>query len=223
MIAVPNAGRSVGSTSSPLRPCSICSAMPPTREPTTGRSFHIASVTVRPKPSARLFCTTTSARRCRAFTTTAFSTRSSTGRLARWVRSRASGGKRPLGGCDLPEHRCALGVVGDRVESSGRRARGAPRARPARSGRTPRARRRDPSDDPTGRPGRRAARSRARGAPPAARLGDRRAWSSRRPVAPSGRSPGPRSPRPPPGRRRRREDRSARSWAIRRRCTVGSR
>ena len=82
--------RSVGSTSSPLRPCSICSAMPPRRDPTTGRSFHIASVTVRPKPSARLFCTTTSARRWSAFTTTAFSTRSTTGRLARWVRARSA-------------------------------------------------------------------------------------------------------------------------------------
>jgi hypothetical protein len=29
-----------------------------------GRAFHIASATVSPKPSARLFCTTTAARRC---------------------------------------------------------------------------------------------------------------------------------------------------------------
>ena len=39
---------------------------------TTGRAFHMASATVRPKPSAMLFCTTTSARRCSALTIAAF-------------------------------------------------------------------------------------------------------------------------------------------------------
>ena len=33
--------------------------MPPTAEPTTGRDLYIASATVRPKPSAVLFCATT--------------------------------------------------------------------------------------------------------------------------------------------------------------------
>ena len=36
---------------------------PADRVATTGRPFHIASETVSPKPSARLFCATTSARR----------------------------------------------------------------------------------------------------------------------------------------------------------------
>lgn len=39
----------------PSRPSSIWSTMPPTALATTGRPFHIASVTVRPKPSSRLF------------------------------------------------------------------------------------------------------------------------------------------------------------------------
>ena len=36
----------------------IWSWIPPTRLATTGRAFHIASVTVSPNPSTRLFCTT---------------------------------------------------------------------------------------------------------------------------------------------------------------------
>ena len=63
----------------PVSPSTICSWMPPTRLATTGRAFHIASATVSPKPSARLFCTTTSARRCRALTIAAFSSTSSIG------------------------------------------------------------------------------------------------------------------------------------------------
>ena len=58
--AAPNASRSVGScTSRPWVPSSIWSTMPPTALATTGFRFHIASATVRPKPSARLFCATT--------------------------------------------------------------------------------------------------------------------------------------------------------------------
>jgi hypothetical protein len=57
--------------------------MPPTRDATTGRSFHIASATVSPNPSAMLFCTTTSDRRCNAFTIAAFSSTSPIGRQTR--------------------------------------------------------------------------------------------------------------------------------------------
>ena len=46
---------------------------------TTGLPFHIASATVSPKPSARLFCTTTAARRWSALTIAAFSSASSIG------------------------------------------------------------------------------------------------------------------------------------------------
>ena len=42
---------SVGSTRTPDSPSTIWSWMPPTRLATTGRAFHIASATVRPKPS----------------------------------------------------------------------------------------------------------------------------------------------------------------------------
>src|SRR5215218_10860863 len=64
----------------------------PTRLARTGRAFHIASATVSPNPSARLFCTITSARRWMALTMAAFSSRSSMGRQARWTRSRAARG-----------------------------------------------------------------------------------------------------------------------------------
>src|SRR4051812_40945301 len=50
----------------------------------------MASATVRPNPSARLFCTTTSARRWSALTTRAFSSPSSIGKHARWTRARTS-------------------------------------------------------------------------------------------------------------------------------------
>ena len=61
-IAAPHAPVSAGSsTSRPSRPSVIWSAMPPTRVATTARDFHIASVTVSPKPSARLFWSTTAA------------------------------------------------------------------------------------------------------------------------------------------------------------------
>ncbi len=66
--------------------------MPPTALATTGRAFHIASVTVSPKPSRRLFCTTTAACRWSALTIAAFSCRSSIGRLTRCTRSRCSSG-----------------------------------------------------------------------------------------------------------------------------------
>jgi hypothetical protein len=67
--------------------------MPPTRLATTGRVFHIASATVRPNPSAKLFWTTTVDERCSAFTMNAFSMGSSIGRLTRWTRLRCSDGR----------------------------------------------------------------------------------------------------------------------------------
>ena len=76
----------------PLTPSSIWSWMPPIRLATTGRAFHIASATVRPNPSARLFCTTTSARRWSALTMAAFSSSSSMGRQTRWTRACTSSG-----------------------------------------------------------------------------------------------------------------------------------
>ena len=69
-----------------------CSWMPPTPLATTGRAFHMASATVRPKPSASDFCTTTSARVCSALTTAAFSSASVMSRHARWTRRRAARG-----------------------------------------------------------------------------------------------------------------------------------
>ena len=57
-IAFPTPAVSRGSTRTPLRPSTIWSWIPPTLLPTTGRRFHIASATVRPNPSARLFWTT---------------------------------------------------------------------------------------------------------------------------------------------------------------------
>ena len=63
------------SISRPEVPWSICSWIPPTRVDTTARSFHIASATVRPNPSARLFWTTTVAWRWIALTVAAFSSR----------------------------------------------------------------------------------------------------------------------------------------------------
>src|ERR687888_520631 len=71
----------------------ICSWMPPIREATTGLAFHIASATVRPKPSARLFWTMTRAWRCNALTTIAFSSRSFIGKVTRWTRRRAAVGE----------------------------------------------------------------------------------------------------------------------------------
>lgn len=78
------ASRSAGSESStPCWPSVIWSRMPPTALARTGRAFHIASVTVRPKPSWRLFYTITLACRCNALTIKAFSSGSAIGRLAR--------------------------------------------------------------------------------------------------------------------------------------------
>ena len=64
-------------------------------EATTGRPFHIASVTVSPKPSTRLFCTTMVARRCSAFTRwRSRPRRPSAG--TRWTRRLRPGSRRPL-------------------------------------------------------------------------------------------------------------------------------
>ena len=130
------------STRTPVSPSTICSRMPPTRLATTGRAFHIASATVRPNPSARLFCTTMSARRCRAFTIAAFSWRSSIGSERMWIRSRISvcsrraaratsnstvgplGVVRHGGGGGADEHEVGVGAEGrssaERLEHAGR-------------------------------------------------------------------------------------------------------
>ena len=50
--------------------------------------LHSASVTPSPKPSWRLFLTTTAASRRRALTISAFSSRSAIGRMARLIRAR---------------------------------------------------------------------------------------------------------------------------------------
>ena len=91
--ARPSAAGSRGSPiSSPSTPSSIWSASPPTALATTARPFHIASQTVSPNPSRRLFCTTTVARRWSALTIAAFSVGSTIGRLAICTRRRASCG-----------------------------------------------------------------------------------------------------------------------------------
>ncbi len=74
--------------SRPSSPETICSTMPPTAEATIGLAFHTASATVRPKPSARLFCVTTAAWRWIALTMTPFSSGSRIGTHARWIRLR---------------------------------------------------------------------------------------------------------------------------------------
>ena len=61
--------------------------MPPTPLATTGRPFHCASVTVRPKPSFRLFCTMMAACRCSALTMAAFSSISTVGSDVQSVKS----------------------------------------------------------------------------------------------------------------------------------------
>ena len=76
----------------PVSPSRIWSWMPPTRLATTGAPFHMASATVSPNPSARLFCTTTVARRWSALTIAAFSAGSSIGRDTRCTRARMSSG-----------------------------------------------------------------------------------------------------------------------------------
>src|SRR5664280_165697 len=90
--------------------------MPPTALATSGRPFHIASVTVSPNPSGRLFWTTTSARRCTALTISAFS----------FTSSMAPGPGAPFPLSRLPvrppvdasrEHLRALRVVGYTLES----------------------------------------------------------------------------------------------------------
>ena len=124
----PNARRSRGSTRKPVRPSSICSRMPPIPEATTGRPFHIASATVRPKPSARLFCATTSARRCRALTITAFSSASSIGSSARCTRRRSRRGSSDQAVSTSREDLGALGVVGHSGHvGAGQHAGAAPR------------------------------------------------------------------------------------------------
>ena len=72
------------------RPRATWSTMPPTAEATTALAFHMPSATVRPKPSARLFCTITVAWRCSALTIAAFSSTSSMGRLTSRIRRRCS-------------------------------------------------------------------------------------------------------------------------------------
>ena len=59
----------------------------------TARAFHIASDTVRPNPSARDFCTTWRALRWSALTIAAFSSMSSIGSRARWIRRRSAGAR----------------------------------------------------------------------------------------------------------------------------------
>src|SRR5450755_4926805 len=86
--------------------------MPPMRLATTGRPFHIASATVSPNPSARLFWTTTAAPLCSALTIAAFSSASVSGSIARWMRARTSGGSSSR--CERTSFSTAvaLGVVG---------------------------------------------------------------------------------------------------------------
>ncbi len=141
----PKPSRSVGSSRSrPHSPCTTWSWMPPTRDATTGRPFHIGSVTVSPKPSTRLFCTTTAACRCRALTRCAFSSTSSMGRLHRCTRARAAGSRSsharrhsastsaPSGSSVTPE---TSGPTSIRWTSSSRRSREPtkPRITPAMS------------------------------------------------------------------------------------------
>ena len=58
-------------TSHPVSPSWICATIPPTRPATTGRAFHSASVTVRPKPSRTDFWITAAEWTWNAFTSTA--------------------------------------------------------------------------------------------------------------------------------------------------------
>ena len=90
--------------------------------PTTGRRFHIASATVRPKPSARLFWTTTVACRWNALTIIAASSGSSIGTQARWMRARRRRGSARHAATHSSSTCAAFGVVGDAVRPRARRA-----------------------------------------------------------------------------------------------------
>ena len=97
---------------SPSRPSSIWSTIPPTALATTGRAFHIASVTVRPKPSRRLFWTTTA----RGAAARSRSRRSRRRRPWGGPRSARAGAARAQGAPGrrhLREHGRAVRVVGD--------------------------------------------------------------------------------------------------------------
>ena len=122
------------------RPCARPRSGPgcrPRALATTGRAFHIASATVRPKPSARLFCTTTSARRCSALTMMAFSSASSIGSSARCTRRRTRCRQLAPGRLASCEHLGALGIVGHRRHVRAGQHAGAARRRPRRARRTP--------------------------------------------------------------------------------------
>ena len=109
--------RSCGSAiSSPWTPSVIWSWMPPVALATIGRPFHIASVTVRPKPSCRLFCTITAAWRCSALTMAAFSSASAIGRLTQLDAPAVGVRELAPGGQDLVEDRRPLGIVGHGVD-----------------------------------------------------------------------------------------------------------
>ena len=112
----PNVSRSRGSSRRMPVPGGIWPTMPPTAEATTGRDFHMASVTVRPKPSCRLFCTTTLACRWAALTRTALATGSSIGRATRRMASRCPPGERLPRVEALGEDPRPLRVVGDAVD-----------------------------------------------------------------------------------------------------------
>ena len=113
----------------PCSPSSIWSTMPPTALATIGRSFHIASATVSPKPSARLFWTTTLAWRWITFTIAAASSGSAIGVQARWTRLLVAGQLPPdaralvqyLRGFWVVGHACHRGAA---EEQDARRAMG---------------------------------------------------------------------------------------------------
>ena len=85
----------------------------PLRCATTGRDFHMASTTVSPKPSARLFCTTTLACRWSALMIAAFSSASSIGTHTRCVRCCTSLGSACHCETQSRKNLIRLGVVGD--------------------------------------------------------------------------------------------------------------
>ena len=90
--------------------------MPPTAEANTGRDFHMASVTVSPKPSWRLFCTTTLAWRWAAFTMSALVRNSSIGRATRRTASRTRPGSASQAAQAFAQHPGTFGIVGHAID-----------------------------------------------------------------------------------------------------------
>ena len=161
----PNAARSCGSSIeeavlSPLLDLVADAADAPRDDRS---SFHIASATVSPKPSARLFWTTTAAWRWRAFTIAAASSASAIGMHARCTRPRCMGEISPKS-THSSSTSAASGSSATPV-TAGPPAGGERRGRDRRARRSRSSHRACPSCGPSARPARPAGASAGGGGP----------------------------------------------------------